>query len=134
MKHLIRIFIFLLLASPAFALSVDAPLADKAQEAHAKALFHEIRCVVCVSEAIADSPAEVARDMRRTIRERIAAGEGGEQIKASLAAEYGDVILMKPPLKKSTIVLWFAPWVILLAAGFVVSLLFRKEKKGKNGS
>lgn len=128
MLRLISFFILIFSAS-AFALSVDAPLTDSAQETRAKGLFYEIRCVVCQSEAIADSPAEVASDMRRVVRERISNGQSDEQIKSDLAKEYGDVILMKPPLKQSTIVLWFAPWLALVFGGYFVFVLFRKAKK-----
>jgi cytochrome c-type biogenesis protein CcmH len=128
MLRLISFFILIFSAS-AFALSVDAPLSDSAQEARAKGLFYEIRCVVCQSEAIADSPAEVARDMRRVVRERISNGQSDEQIKADLAKEYGDVILMNPPLKQSTIVLWFAPWLALVFGGYLVFSLFKRTKK-----
>lgn len=128
MSNLVKfIAVFLLLIPQAFALSVDEPLADSAMEARAKGLFYEIRCVVCQSEAIADSPAEVARDMRKVVRARIASGHSDEQIKADLAREYGDVILMNPPLKQSTIVLWFAPWLVLILGGFSVFFMFRKK-------
>ncbi len=129
MRMVISFFIAMFFMCSAFALTVDVPLADAGKEAQARELFHEIRCVVCVSEAISDSPAEVARDMRRNIRERVAAGESGEAIKASLVAQYGDVILMKPPLKKETFVLWFAPWIILVVGGFFALSFFRKGAK-----
>jgi len=128
MLRLISFFILIFSAS-AFALSVDEPLSDSAQEARAKGLFYEIRCVVCQSEAIADSPAEVARDMRRVVREHISNGQSDEQIKSDLAKEYGDVILMNPPLKQSTIVLWFAPWLALVFGGYLVFSLFKRTKK-----
>ena len=104
-----------LLAGSAFALTVDTPLPDAVQEAQAKALFQEIRCMVCAGEAIADSPAEVAHDMRRDIRARIAAGDSNATIKAYLVSRYGDAVLMRPPLKTSTLTLWLAPLALLLA-------------------
>jgi len=112
-----------------FALAVETPLTDAAQEARAKALFHEIRCVVCQSEAVADSPAQVAEDMRRMIREHIAAGESDTAIKAYLVAQYGDFILMKPPLNHITWLLWFGP-LLLLAAGAM--LMRRYFRAGRN--
>ena len=117
----------LLFAPATFALSVDTPLADNVQEARAIALFHEIRCVVCVSEAIADSPAEVARDLRRDIRTKIADGASDEDIKNILVLQYGDVILMNPPLKTSTFFLWFAPWIIVVIGLFFVIYFFRSN-------
>ncbi|MDE3015999.1 MAG: cytochrome c-type biogenesis protein CcmH [Pseudomonadota bacterium] len=108
---------FLLLAGQAFALVVETPLADGAQEARARALFHQIRCVVCEGQAIADSPADVASDMRRLIRDRIASGDSDAAIKAYLVSRYGDFILMQPPLKADTWILWFGPILVLLAGG-----------------
>ena len=125
---MIRLFALLLFfSSAAFALNVDVPLADATQEARAKSLFHEIRCVVCQSEAIADSPAEVATDMRRSIREDIANGASNDDIKRDLVIRYGDGILMKPPLKSSTAFLWFGPWLILALGAIGITLFFRKK-------
>ena len=121
-------FIFFLLAS-SFALTVDTPLSNPQQEAQAQALFKDIRCVVCKSESIADSPAEVARDMRRDIRERIAAGDSSEAIRSTLAERYGDVILMTPPLKRVTVLLWFGPLIIVGLALFMALRYFRHPER-----
>ena len=119
------LLIIALISSPAFALSVDTPLADSAQEARAKALFTEIRCVVCQSEAIADSPAEVARDMRSLIRKEVASGKTEDEITASLVAAYGDRILMSPPVRNH-LGLWLAPLLLLLGgAAFAWRKIFR---------
>ena len=118
-----------LMASQAYALTVDTPLADTAKEAQARALFLEIRCVVCQSESLADSPAEVARDMRQTIREQVAAGVDNEAIKSMLVARYGDFILMRPPVKPSTWPLWFGPGTILAMALLFIYRYFRKTAR-----
>lgn len=131
MRQLVRVIIIFFLSAPAFALTVDAPLADAVQEARARALFSEIRCVVCESEAIADSPAEVARDMRRAIRGQIEAGKSDGEIKADLAEKYGDVILMNPPLKNSTMLLWFGPWLVLGFGIIATCFYFRSAKQVK---
>lgn len=120
--------IVLFFASPAFALTVDKPLVSAEQEVQAKALFKEIRCVVCQSETIADSPSDIATDMRKLIRERVAAGDSSEAIKTYLTSRYGDVILMKPPLKQSTALLWFGPSMILLFAVWFALRFFRKQR------
>lgn len=124
---IIAIIVLLFISSSALALNVDIPLSDATQEARAVALFHEIRCVVCVSEAIADSPAEVAGDMRRDIRSKITDGASDEDIKNLLVSQYGDVILMKPPLNASTVFLWFGPWIIVVMGLFFVIYFFRKN-------
>ena len=122
-----KCLLFLLLATPAYALTVDKPLPDAPQEQRAKSLFHEIRCVVCQSEAIADSPAEVARDMRREIRQEISAGNSDEQIIAHFVSRYGDGVLMTPKLSTKTAALWFGPWVLLGAAGMWICLSSRRK-------
>lgn len=120
------ITIVLVLTASAHALTVDTPLPDLAQEARARALFHDLRCMVCQGESIADSPAEVASDMRRTVRERIAGGDSDAAIKQYLASRYGDAVLMRPPLRVSTWALWFGPLLILLAGGWMARRVLRK--------
>lgn len=112
----LRLFIFLLLfIAPAMALEADEMLADPAQEARAVELSEEIRCVVCQAESIADSPALIAQDLRRFIRAQIVLGKSDEAIKAELRTRYGDKILMSPPLRRDTGLLWAAPVLLLLA-------------------
>lgn len=117
-----------LLASQAFALVVEQPLPDPAGEARAEALFHQIRCVVCEGQAIADSPADVAADMRQLIRQRVAAGDSDAAIRTYLVSRYGDFILMKPPLKPGTWLLWFGPLLVLAVGGGLVFTVFRKRR------
>ncbi len=131
MSKFLSFFIVLLLSFPVFALMVDVPLNDAGQEERAKSLFHEIRCIVCQSETIADSHAEVAKDIRRNIRQWIEQGVGEEEIKTKLSAQYGNVILMKPPLNESTILLWFTPWLVLVMGGVSIYLYFRSNNSQK---
>jgi cytochrome c-type biogenesis protein CcmH len=105
----------------------DRPLPDAAQEARAQALFDDIRCVVCQHEAIADSPAGIAADMRRLVREEIAAGLSDEQIRTDLVRRYGDFVLFTPPLRGATWLLWFGPFAALLAAGAGLWLMTRRR-------
>ena len=105
----------LIAAEPAPA--PDRPLPDAAQEARAQALFDDVRCVVCQHEAIADSPAGIAADMRGLVREQIAAGRSDEQVRSDLVRRYGDFVLFTPPLRAGTWLLWFGPLTALLAAG-----------------
>lgn len=114
------ILLFMLFASSSFALTVDDKLPDAAQEMRAQTLFRAIRCVVCQSEAIADSPAEVARDMRRNVREQIASGKSDEQIKETLVAHYGERVLMMPEKSARNAPLWVVP-ILLLLGGLLVA-------------
>ena len=114
------------LAEPAAA--PDRPLASPAQEARAQALFQDIRCVVCQHESIADSPAGIAADMRRLVREEIAAGSSDEAVRADLVRRWGDYILFKPPVNVATLLLWFGPLLlVLLAGGAFIAFSFRRK-------
>src|SRR3546814_12959714 len=116
----------LLVAAPAIAdtplppaAMADTQLPDPRQEAKAKALMDELRCVVCQGQAIADSDADMAGQMRALVRERIAQGESPDQIRAWLIDRYGASITYDPPLSAVTAPLWLAPLVLLLAGAWV---------------
>jgi cytochrome c-type biogenesis protein CcmH len=111
------------------ALAKDAPLADPELERRALDLHKEIRCLVCQNQSIAESNAELAGDLRRLVRERLAAGDGEAEVKAWLAARYGDWVLLAPPLKPVTWALWFGPAALLLAAGLGVGFWHRRGRK-----
>ena len=116
------------LPATATALTVDAKLPDATQEVRAQALFHTLRCVVCQSESVADSPAEVARDMRRAVREEIAAGKSDEAITDEMVSRYGERVLMMPERNARNAPLWIAPLLLLLAGALAAwKIAFRKE-------
>lgn len=102
-------------ASLVFAAAASGVLADPAQEARARALDQEIRCVQCQNEPIAQSTADIAGDMRRLVRERIAAGDTDADIRAFFRQRYGDFVLFRPPVDPRTWLLWLAPVVLVLA-------------------
>lgn len=104
----------------------DRPLASAGQEARAQALFDVLRCVVCQHESIADSPAGIAGDMRRLVREEIAAGATDAQIKADMVSRYGDYVLFQPPVRTGTWLLWFGPLALVLGGG---GLLFATSRR-----
>ncbi|MEI9887069.1 MAG: cytochrome c-type biogenesis protein [Rhizomicrobium sp.] len=126
--------LFLLFAAGA-ALAVPAPgtLADPAQEARARALQKELRCMVCQGESIDESNAPLAADLRALIRARIAAGESDAEIKDYLVARYGDFILMKPPFEASTYALWLTPFLVLIVAGGVAIWVVIRAGKTPQG-
>ena len=95
----------------------DEVMKDPALEARARALSSELRCMVCQNQSIDDSDASLARDIRLLIRERIAKGESNEAVRDFLVSRYGDFILLKPPLKPHTLLLWLsAPLTLALGA------------------
>jgi cytochrome c-type biogenesis protein CcmH len=103
--------------------TVDHPLADPALEARARALMREIRCVVCQSQSIDESDADIATNLRNIVREQLAAGESEATIRDYLMARYGDFVLLRPPFKPETALLWIGPFAlaaISFAAGLAV--------------
>lgn len=114
------------MAEPAGA--PDQPLTDTAQEARAQALFDDVRCVVCQHESIADSPAGIAGDMRRLVREEIASGSTDDQVRADLVRRWGDYILFRPPVRLATWLLWFGPLAVVLLVGGVLIILGVRRK------
>jgi cytochrome c-type biogenesis protein CcmH len=88
-------------------------LADVAKEARARALFRETRCLVCQGQSIDDSDAPLAGDLRRIIRQQVAQGRSDSQIRAFLAARYGDFVLLRPPFSPIGAVLWVGPFLVV---------------------
>ena len=127
MRPLILVGLALAIASPVLADSSLPPspwayrqLPDPRQEARAKALMEELRCLVCQGQSIADSDAELAGDMRALVRERIAAGEAPSAIRAWLVERYGDWVSYAPPVEPLTWPLWAAPILLLGAGGWLL--------------
>jgi len=123
------IFLFALI-SPASA--SDQPLADPSQEARAVSLGKEFRCVVCQSESINESQADMARDLRQLVRDKIAAGWSDRQVIDYVRARYGDFILLRPPFQTNTYILWASPLLFFgISAGCVFLFLKRRVRKGE---
>lgn len=119
-------FLFFLGVS-GFAQAADF-LPDPGQEARAVALGAELRCVVCQSESINDSQADMARDMRLLVRDKISQGWTNAQITDFIRARYGDFILLRPPFQPNTYLLWGGPLVVLVAAGLWIASLFKPRR------
>ncbi|HSP63655.1 MAG TPA: cytochrome c-type biogenesis protein [Pyrinomonadaceae bacterium] len=118
--------LLLLLSSLAPALAKEAqPVEDPQIEQRMQALTQQLRCLVCQNETLADSRADLAEDLRKEIREQMKAGKSDQEIIAFLTQRYGDFVLYKPPVKATTYLLWFGPFVLLLAGTL---LLYRYLK------
>ena len=102
------------------------PSLEAAQQERAKALYNELRCVVCQNQSIGDSDADVAKDLRQIVSEQIEAGQTDSQIKQYLVDRYGEFILLKPVLAWHTLVLWLAPGLLL-----VLGIVFAWGRRGK---
>jgi cytochrome c-type biogenesis protein CcmH len=121
------LLVVLAFASPsALAVQPDEVMKDPALEARARALSEQLRCMVCQNESIDDSEAPLARDIRILIRERIGKGESNDAVRNYLVSRYGDFILLKPPFKPETLILWLSP-VITLGLG-VAAVLFARRR------
>jgi cytochrome c-type biogenesis protein CcmH len=117
-----------LLVSTAWAVEPSEMLKDPALEARARALGRELRCVVCQNQSIDDSAAEVAHDMRVAVRERLTAGDTDRAVMDYMVARYGDYVLLEPPFKARTLVLWLGAPFLLLAAGVALFLAARRKR------
>jgi len=118
-----------LLLSGAGTATDAAPLAaDPALEKRVMALSEELRCLVCQNQTIAESNAGLAVDLKTQIREQLSAGKSDRDILDYMVARYGDFVLYRPPVKASTVLLWFGPFVLLAAAlGFLVMHIRRRR-------
>jgi cytochrome c-type biogenesis protein CcmH len=112
----------------AWAVQPDEIMPDPRLEARARALSAQLRCMVCQNESIDESNADLARDLRVLVRERLQAGDSDDQIRAFLVRRYGDFILLKPPFMLETWLLWGAPFLILLAGGCIILIARRRQK------
>jgi len=112
-------FLGLVLAMRALAIDTEPPLPDPVQQARYEALIHELRCLQCRSQSLADSDVSLAADLRREIRGLIAQGKSDADVKAFLSARYGDYIFFRPPLDKQTWLLWLAPGLLLVVGGLI---------------
>ena len=104
----------------------DVPLADPSKEATAKALMGELRCLTCQNQSIADSNAGQAQAMRVEVRERIAAGDTPDEVRAFFVERYGDWVSFVPPAREDTALLWAAPLLFLVLGGLLVARRFKR--------
>ncbi|SHJ16601.1 cytochrome c-type biogenesis protein CcmH [Roseomonas rosea] len=130
-----RALLFALVLAPGLALAVGRPsemLPNPAAEARAQEIGRELRCMVCQNQSIEDSEADLARDLRRLVRERVAAGESSDAVRDYVHARYGDFVLLRPPFNWVTAPLWALP-VIVLGIGGLVLLRMRRRQAARTG-
>ena len=122
------VFLCLLLALPAWGAVGDPNerLPDPAKEALAREIGRELRCLVCQNQSIEDSDAQLARDLRRLVRERVAAGEDSAAVIRFVHDRYGDFVLLRPPVTAATMLLWATP--ILALGGGIAVIMFRRRR------
>lgn len=130
MRLLIALILIALAAGalPAGAVEPGEELANPALELRARALSKELRCLVCQNQSIDDSNADLARDLRLLVRERLSAGLTDEQVVAHIVARYGDFVLLRPPVKPTTYLLWVGPALILIIGLGAIFVFFRRRQ------
>ena len=130
-KFLLIILIFLvqIFSSNVYSVEPDEMLKNHEQEERARKISKNIRCMICQNQSIDESEAPLAKDLRVLIREQIKDGKNNKEIYEFLAERYGDFILLKPPLKLNTLLLWLLPFIFLVIGIFLVFLHNKKSKQ-----
>ncbi len=129
MKRIMIALFCLAAAGPGFAREA-APLAqDEAVEKRMVVISEELRCLVCQNESLAASRADLAQDLRREIREQIGQGKSDQQILDFMVGRYGDFVRYRPPLKGTTLLLWFGPFLLLVIGVAVLVIYLRRRGK-----
>lgn len=117
----------LLAPLPAAAVQPSEQLADPKLEQRARDVSAHLRCMVCQNQSIDDSDAPLAKDLRMLVRERITAGDSDDAVLSFLSDRYGDFILLKPPVKASTLLLWLTPLLVLVLGGLGLHAAMRRR-------
>jgi cytochrome c-type biogenesis protein CcmH len=125
LAYLCAVFMF---AVAAHAVQPDEMLKDLALEARARELSKDIRCLVCQNQSIDDSNADLARDLRVLVRERLTQGDSNDQVIDYLAKRYGDFVLLRPPVRASTYLLWYGPIIIFILGALGLIMFFRARR------
>ena len=128
MKFWLAIGYILISNSLANAVDPNEILTDPSLEKRARILSKELRCVVCQNQSIDDSDARLARDMRILVRQRIMAGDTNHDVINYIVSRYGDFVLLRPPIKQSTFLLWFGPVIFAFIGVIGIYLFFRHQK------
>lgn len=124
-------WILLVLGGWLFSFSVLAADSALNEEERLRALSKELRCLVCQNQSLEDSDAPLAQDLRRLVRERVQQGDSDDAIRAYLVQRYGDYVLLVPPVRRDTLVLWISPFLFLALGGIGVFLWWRRKEGNK---
>jgi cytochrome c-type biogenesis protein CcmH len=129
MRALLLSLMLSLMAGPTLAVLPNEILKDPALEERARDISKGLRCLVCQNQSIDESDATLARDLRVLVRERLVAGDSNKKVMDYVVSRYGDFVLLNPPFKTGTLVLWIGPFVFLLIGLIALGAMFRKRKQ-----
>jgi cytochrome c-type biogenesis protein CcmH len=127
MRFMLAIAVLLLTLGSAFAVQPDEVLKDPVLERRAREISSGLRCLVCQNQSIDDSDADLARDLRLLVRERLSAGESDLQVRDFVVQRYGEFVLLRPTFRGRTLVLWLTPVVVLVLGGIAVYATSRRR-------
>ena len=128
LRYASMLVLTLALLLPQATFAIDAlPFKDRAEEQRFQNLSRQLRCLVCQNESLADSSADLAKDLRQEVFEQMRQGKSDDEIKHYLTARYSDFVLYNPPLRGGTFVLWFGPLVVFLGGLAAVVLIVRRR-------
>lgn len=134
MKWLLALLMVVSLAAPALAVRPDEILDDPVLETRARAISAGLRCLVCQNQSIDDSEADLARDLRLIVRERLVAGDTDDEVRAYLVARYGEYVLLNPVMGPHTVLLWIAGPAVLIGGVVVVLVGAARRRKVTTGA
>lgn len=123
---IVGVLVVTLFAGASHAVEPDEMLSDPALEERARVISQDLRCVVCQNETIDESNATLAQDMRRLVRQRILAGDSNEAVLDYMVDRYGDFVLLRPRVTSLTVLLWFGPFLLLLAGALVAARYIKR--------
>ena len=129
MRTLLALLLLFLFAAPVAAVNPDEVLPDPALEARARAISAQLRCLVCQNQSIDDSNADLAREIRLIVRERLVAGDTDEEVIQYLVDRYGEYVLLQPVIAPHTILLWSAAPFVLVIGGIAIVLAARRRRR-----
>lgn len=131
MRFVFALFLLALSLSPALAVEPSEVLDDPALEQRARDISKGLRCVVCQNQSIDDSNADLARDMRVLVRDRLLAGDSNAQVLDYMVSRYGDFVLLDPPFKTTTYALWLGP-PLIIGLGLLVVIVFYRRRRSSS--
>ena len=130
----VMLAVAMLAAAPAWAVQPDEILSDPALETRARHISAGLRCLVCQNQSIDDSDAPLARDLRLLVRERLKAGDSDDKVIQFVEDRYGEFVLLRPPFSARTLLLWLAPFLVLLTAITIAARAILRRRPGKPGA